>query len=176
MAEKLFIKPSIMTETTILGGNVDVDKYAFCIADSQMSLIEPLLGTLLYDKMITDLTDPITYVGDYLTLYNDYIVPIVKHDATARYIEIAGVMLNNGGLYKHTADNAETLDKDDTYTLSNKWRAFAQMHVLRFNKWICKNVIAEYKTYQDEVNASKTIDGTSGWWFGDEPSEDKLYE
>ena len=94
MAEKLFIDPSIMTEQTILGGNVDVDSYAFCIADTQVSIIEPLLGTLLYDKMITDLTFPVTYTGLYATLYTDFIVPITKHAATANYIEIAGVQLN----------------------------------------------------------------------------------
>jgi hypothetical protein len=168
MAEKLFINPSIMTEQTILGGNVDVDSYAFCIADTQVSIIEPLLGTLLYDKMITDLTFPVTYTGLYATLYTDFIVPITKHAATANYIEIAGVQLNNGGIYKHQADSAQLLSNEDTYTLSGKWRAHSQMYVLRFNKWILNNTITEYQTIQDDVDASTTLDNSAGWFFGED--------
>jgi len=41
----------------------------------------------------------------------------------------------------------------------------AQMYIQRFEKWICKNNIAEYKRYQDEVNAQK-IKVTSGWYLG----------
>ena len=54
MAEFLFIQPTEITSTTIMGGNVDIDKYLFCIADTQISVIEPLLGTELYDKILAD--------------------------------------------------------------------------------------------------------------------------
>lgn len=40
------------------------------------------------------------------------------------------------------------------------------MYIQRFNKWICKNTITEYKTYQDEVNADKNMKVRSGWYFG----------
>jgi hypothetical protein len=50
------------------------------------------------------------------------------------------------------------------------------MYVQRFNKWICKNVITEYKTYQDEVNANQNISLTAGWYFGKKTglTEDQL--
>lgn len=167
MAEVLLINPSEMTSETILGGNVDVDKYAFCIADTQVSLIEPLLGTELYDKMIADYAVPLTYTGDYLELYNDYINPILKHHAVASYIEIAGVMLSNGGLFKHAPENSQIVDKEETFVLSGKYRNLAQMYVLRFDKWIINNPLTEYKTNQDEVDASKSINDSAGFWFGD---------
>jgi hypothetical protein len=40
------------------------------------------------------------------------------------------------------------------------------MYIQRFNKWICNNVISEYKISQDEVNASKSLTVRSGWFFG----------
>ena len=70
MAEKLFITPAEMSATTILGGNVDIDSYIWCIAEAQISIIEPLLGTTLYDKMVSDFP---TYAGLYSTLYVQYI-------------------------------------------------------------------------------------------------------
>ena len=54
MAEFLFITPAEMTYSTILSGNTDTDKYLFCIADAQISVIEPLLGSILYDKIKAD--------------------------------------------------------------------------------------------------------------------------
>lgn len=164
--ELLFIQPKEIITTTIMGGNVDVDKYQFCIADTQISVIEPLLGSELYDYIITNFT---TLSGDYLTLYTDYIKPITKNEATGKYIEISSYALNNGGLFKHQPDNAEVVDKDEAQFLANKYHALAQMYVQRFNKWICKNPLTEYKTYQDEVNA-QSIKVTSGWFLGSKPN------
>ena len=38
MAELLFIQPSDITKTTVLGGNVDIDKYQFCIVNAQLPM------------------------------------------------------------------------------------------------------------------------------------------
>lgn len=163
MAELLFITPDELAKTTILGGNVDRDKYTFSILNVQVTVIERLLGTELYDKIVSDVENA-TLTGLYATLYNDYVKPITKYESCAEYIEVASFMLNNGGLFKHTADNSETVSKDDTYNLSQKYHGLAQMYVERFNKWICNNSLPEYKTYQDEVNAGK-INNTSGWYL-----------
>lgn len=165
MAELLFIEPQEITSTTILGGNVDVDKYLFCIANVQLTIIEPLLGTELYDKIVEDKTnDDLT--GLYLELYTDFIKPITKNMALSEYIEIASYMVNNGGIYKHTGDNIEVVDKQEVQFLAGKNKNYAQMYIERFNKWICKNSLPEYKTYQDEVNAIKGLDVAVGWYFG----------
>jgi hypothetical protein len=162
MAEFLFITPQEMASTTILGGNVDIDKYLFCIANVQLTIIEPLLGTELYDKILTDAeNDELT--GLYETMYNDYVKPITKNKAIAEYIEIGQYMVDNGGIYKHTGENIEVVSKDEVMFLSNKYNAYAQMLILRFNKWICNNTIPEFKTYQDDVNANRNIKVTAGW-------------
>ena len=164
MAEFLFIQPSEIASTTIMGGNVDVDKYIFCVADTQISVIEPLLGTELYDVIVAGATAD-NLAGLYATLYTEFVKPITKHESTAKYIEISSYTLNNGGLYKHTADNAEVVDKEEAQFLAGKYSSMAQMYVQRFDKWICKNNIPEFKRSQDEVNAQK-LKLSSGWYFG----------
>ena len=164
MADLLFTSPQELASTTILGGNVDIDKYQGCILDAQISVIEPLLGTILYDKIIADVTAS-TITGLYLVLYNEFVKPITKSSAIADYIEIASYTLNNGGIFKHAPQDAEVVDKDEAQYLSSKYHARAQRQIIRFEKWICKNPLTEYKTYQDEVNAQK-IKVTSGWYFG----------
>ena len=161
----LFVTPQEMSSTTILGGNVDVDKYLFSIEMVQESVIEPLLGTELYQKIIDDLTNE-TITGDYLTLYTDYIKPITKNEATAEYLEIASLMVANGGVFKHVPDKAEIPSESETDKLAGKYHQLAQMYIGRFEKWICKNPLMEYKKYQDEVNA-RNVQTTSGWYFGE---------
>ena len=172
MAEFLFIQPSEMAETTILGGNVDIDKYVFNIANVQISVIEPLLGTELYN-VILDGAENNTLTGDYLELYTKFVKPITKHQALAEYVEVSSFMITNGGAFKHAPENAETMDKDEIMLVSQKYSAFADMYVGRFNKWICKHTIPEYKRYQDEVNAMN-IQNKGGWYFGSE--KPTLYE
>jgi len=162
MAEFLFVTPEEMASTTVLGGNVDVDKYIPCVASVQLTIIEPLLGTLLYDKISTDAEND-DLAGLYLTLYDDFVKPITKNMAVAEYIEIGSYMVTNGGIFKHTGENIEVVDKQEVQFLAGKYRAIAQAMIIRFNKWICKNTITEYKVCQDEVNANKDITLTAGW-------------
>jgi len=170
MAELLFTSPSELAETTILGANVDIDKYTFTILSVQLSVIEPLLGTLLYDKIVTEVTND-TLAGSYLTLYTNFVKPITKNEAIAEYIEVASYILDNGGLYKHQAENAEQVSKDEAQFLAGKYHSLAQMYVIRFKKWICKNPLPEYKHYQDEVNAKRDVSVNSGWYFGGTDSD-----
>ena len=102
----------------------------------------------------------------YNTLYTQFVKPITKYQSMAEYIEISSYVLDNSGLIKNTPDNAEVVSKDEALYLSNKYSGLAQMYVLRFKKWICKNKIAEYKTIQDEVNAEQDMKLTGGLWFG----------
>jgi len=160
--ELLFITPQEMTSSTILSGNTDTDKFLFCILNTQLTTIEPLLGSELYEKIKAD-KEANTLAGLYLELYNDFIKPITKNESLAQYIEIASYMVDNGGIHKHTGENLEVVDKQEVQFLAGKYKALAQMYVLRFNKWICKNPLVEYKTCQDEVNALKGINLNVGW-------------
>lgn len=159
--ELLFITPEEMTSSTVLSGNTDTDKYLFCIADAQLSVIEPLLGSILYDKIKADKEND-TLAGLYLELYTDYIKPITKNEAVAQYIEIASYMVDNGGVYKHTGDKIEVVSKEEAQYLAGKYHNLAQMYIGRFNKWICKKYLEEYKTCQEEVNAQK-VKTSFGW-------------
>lgn len=162
----LFITPKEITTTTILGGNVDPDRYIFCIEEAQKAVIEPLLGTELYDVIYEGAKDG-NLTGDYLELYTKYIKPIVKNEALAEYIEIASLMVSNGGVFKHAPENSEIVSQKEVQTLSQRYHNLAQLDITRFNKWICKHNIPEYKRYQDEVNAIN-VNTRSGWYFGND--------
>lgn len=165
MAELLFITPQEITETTIVGGNVDFDKYTPCILETQLKTIEELLGSELYNKIVYDIENN-TLTGNYLILFNEYIKPITKNESVATYILISPYSLGNGGLFKRTFNGVETIDYKEVERLSQRYSSIAQMYVNRFHKWIVLNPLTEYKTKQDEVNASKNTNLNNGWYFG----------
>ena len=106
MADFLFIQPSEVASTTIMGGNVDIDKFLFSIAETQISVIEPLLGSELYDVILAG-AEADTLTGLYSTLYTEFVKPITKHEAVARYLQIASYSLTNGGLFKVSPEGTE---------------------------------------------------------------------
>jgi len=165
MATKLFISPQEIQQTTIMGGNVDVDSFQFCIDSVMITVIEPLLGTELYDKIVTDFTAD-TLAGLYLELFEKFVQPITKYESTAQYINIAQYKLDNGGIFKHSPENAEVVDKDEVQSIASVYHNNAQVYVQRFNKWICNNTIEEYKMWQTEVNANTNTQLIGGLYFG----------
>lgn len=180
MAQLLFIKPQKLTQATLIGGNVDTDKYGMCILNTQKRVIEPLLGTELYNKLVvgltptehlmddgngnlvTDGTDNIIsklvadgLEGLYHTIFYKYIQPITLYESAADYIAISPYTLNNGGLYKNAPANVEVVSKKEVDYLSERQSAIAQNYINDFKKFMDKYSIEipEYKTIQDEVDA-----------------------
>ena len=173
MATLLFVSPQEIQQRGILGGNVDVDKFNFIIEYVQVSVIEPMLGTELYDKIYDDY-DNGTLTGDYLTLFEDYVKPILRHEATGQYLILAQYTVSNAGVFKHAPNNAEVVDPNEVKTVTEYYHEQAQTYIKRFDKWICKNMLPEYKTCQDEVNA-QNINVQSGWYFGKQYGKDKQW-
>lgn len=157
--EVLLIRPSEITEFTPLGGNVDIDKYKPCILDVQITVIEPLLGTDLYEKIRTDFEND-TLSGDYLVLYDSYLKPILRYQVFAEYTEIASYMVTNGGIFKHQPVDSQIVEKSEAQYLAQTHRTKAQTYIERAESWLCKNPLPEYKKCKT-VN----VQVTSGWHF-----------
>jgi len=161
----LFVTPEEITTTTIVGGNVDVSKYLPFVAETQKDTIENLLGTELYDKIISDIEND-TLTGLYLELYTDFLKPITKYQSVASYILISPLTLANGGLFRRTYQGIESVDYREVERVSQIYSSKAQMYIDRFNKWIGLNDLIEYNLNQDEVNPSRNMNLNNGWYFG----------
>ena len=154
MATAVFISPQEVYNYTVLSGNVDIDKLLPIILETQEQTIEEMLGSELYDKIYADFVAN-TLTGLYLELFNEYIKLVLRSQS-----------VGNGGFFKRTYNGVETVDVKEVERVSQIYSSKAQMYINRFNKWIGLNPLPEYKTFQDEVNASKTITVTSTWYFG----------
>jgi len=159
----LFLTPKEIAATTMVGGNVERDKYTPCIENIQITVIEPMLGTLLYDRIISDLESD-TLEGDYLTLFNDYIKPITKNFSVAEYALISTLNWTNKGIQVQNSENTNAASKERLNDVASLYKSTAQSHVIRFEKWIKENTLVEYVKHQEEVNPQE-IKRSFNWYI-----------
>ncbi len=157
--EILLIRPSEITAYTPMGGNVDVDKYIPCILDVQVTVIEPLLGTKLYEKIKQDLHDE-ALAGDHEVLFTNYLKPILRHQVFAEYVEIGSYTVANGGIFKHAPENSETVNKAEVQYLAQTQRTKAQMYIQRAERWLRSNPLPEYAG-----SCNKDVKVSGGWFL-----------
>lgn len=170
----LLITQSELTKNTPLGGNVDPDKYIYCVKDVQRTVIEPLLGTKLYNKLLTDF-EAGTVTGIYSTLLDEYIKPILIHSAFADYVVIGAYNVSNAGIYKHLPQDAEAVSKTEVDYLAEKQKQKAQVFIERCERYLCSEEFPEYRTQDNSYDVrSQRMSYMGGWKLENRDLEDYL--
>jgi hypothetical protein len=77
--------------------------------------------------------------GNYETLVNDYVQPMLIWYAQAEYIPYAAYQIKNGGIFKGSSENAESVAKEEVDYLVNKARNTAEYYTQRFLDYISNN-------------------------------------
>jgi len=166
MATALFISRTDLVKNTIIDGNVDTDKFIQFIKIAQEIHITNYLGSKLYDKISADIVAD-TLTGDYLSLVKDFIQPMLIHFAMVEYLPFASYQIKNGGVFKHTSENAESVSKDEVEFLVQKQRDFSEYYTRRFVDYICFNStkFPEYLNNSgSDIDPDKDVNPTN-WVF-----------
>lgn len=165
MATALFIKRSDLVKNTIINGNVDTDKFIGFIKIAQEMHIQNYLGTDLYNKISSDIIGD-TLTGDYLTLVNTYIQPMLIHYAMVDYLPFSAYEVKNGGLFKHRSENADTPTKEEVDYLVQRHRHFADFYTQRFLDHMSFQASSKYSEYYTNTNEDMYPDKSNnfvGW-------------
>jgi len=166
---------------TPMGGNVDSDKFVNFITDVQVMVLENLLGTKLLDKIIEEF-EADTLDGLYLQMFTDYIKPVLWHSVFAEYVKIGSIIVGNGGMYKHVAQDAEVASLDDINFIAKKAQSKADTYIDRLIRFLCdkSSEIVEYTSAQDndyDIDPKKALQTISGWYLQtDETTKRKWWE
>jgi hypothetical protein len=150
MAKALFITRTDLVRNTIIDGNVDSDKFIQFIKIAQEIHVRNYLGSDLYNKISSDIESN-SLSGDYLTLKNEYIVPMLIHYAMVDYLPFAAYQVKNGGVFKHTSENSTSVEKAEVDYLVNKERDFAEYYTRRFIDYMSFNN-SKYPEYNSNNN------------------------
>jgi len=164
----LFITANDLKRYSIVNGNVDNDKFMQFIEIAQDIHIQNYLGTDLYNKFQTIiLNSTINNVvnSDYKFLLDTYIKSMLVHWAMVEYLPFAAYTVANGGVYKHTSETSQSVDKNEIDFLVEKQRNTAQHYTRRFIDYMCFNA-ATYPEYNSNSNGDMYPDKQSdfgGW-------------
>lgn len=150
MAKALWIKREDIVRNTVISGNVDTDKFLMFISIAQDIHIQNYTGTKLYERISNDILAN-TLANPYLALVTNYIQPMLIHFAMTEYLPFAAFTVANGGVFKHTSENATSAEKIEIDYLVEKERTIAKYYTERFIDYMSFNQ-SLFPEYNENVN------------------------
>ena len=139
----ILIKQEELTRNTLIGGNVDVDRYLQAIKACQNLLIKPILTTTLYNKIVGDY-ETNSLSGLYLEMFDDYIKEMIIHGSAEIYISQGAYIISNNGITKTKTESSETISKEEVDYLVEASRKLYRLYEEQFLDWIKLNPVPEY--------------------------------
>lgn len=153
MATVLFINRTDLVRNSILSGSVDTDKFIFFIKIAQEIDVQQIIGTNMYDGLTAAIVAGIDLPANarWKTILDDYIVSMLIWYAQSNYIPFGAYQISNGGIFKHTSENSQTVDKNEVDFLVEKARTNAEWYSRRFIDFMSFNQTT-YPEYTNNVN------------------------
>jgi hypothetical protein len=151
MAEGLFITRKDLVKFTAVNGNVDTDKFIQFIKIAQDIHIQNYLGTDLFEDLQGHIEGG-SLAGDNLALVTTYIKPMLIHWAMVEYLPFAAYTIANKGVFKHSSENAQNVDKNEIDFLIEKERNVAQYYTERFIEYMSFNASSKFPKYYTNTN------------------------
>jgi hypothetical protein len=166
MAEALLISRNDIVKFTALNGNIDTDNFIQWIKVAQDIHIQNYLGTNLLEKIKTDIINN-TLANPYLSLLTTYVKPMLIHWAMVEYLPFSAYTIANKGVFKHTSENATSVEKNEVDFLVEKERMIAQNYTERFITYINFNntLFPEYSNNSNSDMFPSTQNNFTGWYI-----------
>ena len=164
MVTALFINRTDLVKNSIISGSTDTDNFIQFIKVAQQIDIQNLLGTDLYNKISADIVAG-SLAGNYLSLVNTYVQPTLIWFAQMNYIPFAAYQIKNGGVFKHSSETAQNVDKNEVDYLVSKAREYANYYSTRLVDYLSfnDNLFPEYNTNSNSDIDPDTDTTFKGW-------------
>lgn len=162
----LLVSRDDIVKFTAVNGNTDTDKFIQFVKIAQDTHIQNYLGTKLFNKINDGIIND-NLVEPYLSLLNTFIKPMAIHWAMVEYLPFSAYQIANKGVYKHSAENAEVVDKSEIDFLIEKQRSIAEHYTRRFIDYICFNssTYPEYNANKNDDMYPDTKADFAGWYI-----------
>jgi hypothetical protein len=162
MAKALFITRDDLVKYTALNGNIDTDTFIQYIIIAQDLHIQNYLGTRLFKKFNDGIVDN-NLTQTYKDLLTDYIKPMLIHWAMVEFLPFSAYTIANKGVFKHTSENATSVDKSEVDYLVEKERSVANHYTTRFVDYMCFNQ-SSFPEYNTNSNGDMFPDSESNFY------------
>ncbi|MAL49717.1 MAG: hypothetical protein CMH18_08170 [Methylophaga sp.] len=143
----LFISTNRLKKDSSLGGSVDDDLLLPYILMAQDRYILPVLGTDLYNKLISDVNND-TLTGNYLTLLQTYIQPALVQFSYAVILPFLRLRMVNNAVVTMSSEQGGSVSHEDLKPLINSAMDMGEFYRERLIDYIRNNtgLFPEYST------------------------------
>lgn len=155
----LFISDTMIKERSSLHGNVDAGLIYSEIKTAQDRYIHPLLGTALFIKiqtLITNGTISDSPNADYKTLLDDYIVDVLMYYVLSELSTSLSYQLWNKGMVRKQGENTELPSMSEIYAIASKYTEKAEWYANRLKLYCIdqssKSKLMEYVTPGNSID------------------------
>lgn len=167
----LFIGETYLKDSSYIDENVDVKLIRNSILETQEMRMLPILGTGLYDELVTQFAQGGTPTALNTTLMNTYIKPALKYWVLLDSALILTFKVMNKSIVKRTAENTESIQTTDLDRLLDHFKIRAEMYSERITKYLLANNTS-YPLFNTPGNSIDTVypklnNYTQGLYLGD---------
>jgi hypothetical protein len=150
------ILPSVVKERMSIHDNVD-DKliYPEILAVQDMYIL-PLLGSNLFNKIITDITAG-TLSGNYKALVDDYLVMCVCNYVMSELPEVLNYQFWNKGVSQKTVENSKEPSMSEMYSIVAKYKSRAENYAKMARAYIIQNAAQKFPEYLTYVSGRDVV-------------------
>lgn len=133
-----FMSIDVWREYGFTDQNVDPKKMRPIIYMVQRKVVEPIIGTTLYNKLVTDIeADSVT--GLYQTLLNDYIIPLMIPCCDLKATFHTTYQITNKTTGKNQDQHIQANTQDENNDLRNELSDDAEAFEWKLKGWLCDN-------------------------------------
>jgi hypothetical protein len=146
----LMISADILKDRMAIHDNLDEKLIYPDIKVAQDMYIHPILGSALYDKIVSDINVSGTTSGAYKTLLDNYIIDALCYYTMSRLPVGISYQFWNKGVVRKIGDNTDLPDMTDLISISDRYLRTAEWYGERLTKYLQQNatstVLPEYIT------------------------------
>jgi uncharacterized protein YeeX (DUF496 family) len=151
----LLISPEILKDRTAIHTNIDEKLIFPTVKICQDMFIHPILGTALYNKIITEV-EAASITGDYKNLLDDYIIDALCYYTVSKLPLALSYQFWNKGVVRKQGDSTELPTPEEMETIRNEYRNIAEWYGERLSKYLIENasstVLPEYLEGNDTID------------------------
>lgn len=158
MAYIAFISDQFLKDNTWINSSVDPSLIRPTIRLAQEMYIKPLLGSALYNKVISLIsgTPSVAISGDYATLLHDYIQPCLLWYVVAESTVPISLRIANKGIQRRNSENSSPADLNEILTIKDEAKNKAQWYGQRLVSF-CGAYPLLYPEYNSPGSTCDTI-------------------
>ncbi len=144
--QTMFITIQYLRDNTIINENVDGNLLQPIIKTAHDKYVHPLIGSPLYYSL-QDKIQSGTLTGNYKTLMDQYIVPVLLHYSTYEAVPFMAFKFRNKGVSKQNSEFSEPADLTELSYVRDNIRDTAQFYGERLTEYLCANssLFSEYR-------------------------------